>query len=297
MAIKLKDQDPREAYPQPPFPDQSQEYPGLQLKMTPLPDDGRDSYQGSGKLEGKTALITGGDSGIGRSIAIAYAKEGADIVFAYLSEDSDAEETKNVVEKNGKKCIAIKGDIQDKSHCDSIVKRTIDAFGKVDILINNAAYQMSHKSIMDFTPESLDRHFHTNLYPLFYFCQACMPHMQPGSSVISTTSIQAYQPSQSLIAYAMTKAAILNFTKSFAQEAIQKGIRVNAVAPGPVWTPLIPSTMQAAGESKISNFGKQSMFTRPAQPIELATLYVFLASNDANYVTGQVYGATGEGMP
>lgn len=295
MAVKLSNSNPQKSFPQPPFPEQKQEYPGLQSEMNPLPDDGRDSYVGSSKLEGKTALITGGDSGIGRSVAIAYAKEGADIVFAYLSEDSDAEETKKIVESSGRKCIAIAGDIQDEAHSEDIVKQTVDAFGKVDILVNNAAYQMSYNTISDFTKDSLDQHFHTNLYPLFYFCKAALPHMNPGSSIINTTSIQAYQPSPTLIPYAMTKAAILNFTKSFAQEAIEKGIRVNAVAPGPVWTPLIPSTMGKT--SSVSNFGKQSLFKRPAQPIEIATLYVFLATSDASYITGQVFGATGELWP
>lgn len=279
-------------FPKPPFPSQQQEYPGLQSKMNPVPESGRDIYTGSGKLQDKVAIITGGDSGIGKAIATLYAKEGADVVISYLSENPDAEDTKNAVEEAGRKCFAVSGDIRSEDHCKDIVQKTVDMFGKVDILVNNAAYQMSHQSIDEFDEVELDNHFKSNVYPLFYFCKASVPHMEPGSSIINTTSIQAYQPSPTLLAYAPTKAAILNFTKAYAQQAIEKGIRVNAVAPGPVWTPLIPSTMEG-----VENFGKQSLFQRPAQPVELAVLYVFLASDEASYVTAQVYGATGEMWP
>jgi NAD(P)-dependent dehydrogenase (short-subunit alcohol dehydrogenase family) len=292
MAIKHSSKDPREMFPKPPFPSQQQEYPGFQSKMNPVPESGRGIYTGSGKLQDKVAIITGGDSGIGKAIATLYAKEGADVVISYLSENPDAEDTKTTVEETGRKCLAIGGDIRSEGHCKDIVQKTVDEFGKIDILINNAAYQMSHQSIDEFTEEELDNHFKSNVYPLFYFCKAAIQHMAPGSSIINTTSIQAYQPSPTLLAYAPTKAAILNFTKAYAQQAIEKGIRVNAVAPGPVWTPLIPSTMEG-----VENFGKQSLFKRPAQPVELAALYVFFASDEASYVTAQVYGATGEMWP
>ncbi len=294
MSIKTTEPNPQRMYPTPPYPEQEQEYPGFESQMEPRPEFGKDIYKGSAKLLDKVALITGGDSGIGRAVATLYAKEGADIVISYLSEHEDAEETRKVVESAGRRCILIPGDIRDKSHCKAIIDETISHFGSIDILVNNAAFQRSVKGIAEVTEEDLDRTFRTNIYAIFFLTQAAFPHMNEGGSIINTASIQAYQPSSSLLAYAATKAGIVNFTRGFAQEAIGKGIRVNTVAPGPVWTPLIPATM---GKSSTKNFGRDTLFGRTAQPIELATIYVFLASNDASYVTGQVYGATGSGMP
>lgn len=294
MASKKLQKNPQNLYFPPPLPAQEQDYPGLESLMNPRPEYGKDLYKGSGKLQDKVAIITGGDSGIGRSVAVLFAKEGADVVISYLSEEEDAQETKKVVEKTGRTCIAIPGDIQDKSHCETIIKRTIDEFGSLDILVNNAAYQKSIASILDITEEELERTFRTNIFAMFYLTQLAFPHMNAGGSVINTSSIQAYKPSPSLLSYAATKAAIINFTRGFAKEAIKKGIRVNAVAPGPVWTPLIPATL---GKSSTPEFGKKSLFGRTAQPIELAPIFVFLASQDASFVTGQTYGATGAGMP
>lgn len=281
-------------FPQPPFPKQPQEWPGSEAEMMPKPESTTEQYKAAGKLEGKVALITGGDSGIGRAIAIAFAKEGADVVISYLNEDDDAKETQRMVQETGKDCIPMAGDIQNQEQCQKLVDFTIERFGKINILVNNAAYQMSFDDITKFNKDELDRTFHTNIYALIYLIQFAVPRMKQGSSIINTASIQAYTPSSNLMPYAATKAAIVNITKSTAQELVTKGIRVNAVAPGPVWTPLIPSTMPS---KKVEDFGKQSWFGRPAQPTELAPLYVFLASDDASYVTGHVYGATGEGLP
>ncbi|RRB09356.1 SDR family oxidoreductase [Larkinella rosea] len=283
-------QDPRHQYPAPPYPQESQDHPGSDQNMTPTADHGETSYQGSGRLTGRKALITGGDSGIGRAVALAFAREGADVLIAYLDEDRDAQDTIRWVEEAGRKGIAVKGDIQDEAHCQHLVQRAIDEFGQLDILVNNAAFQMNHNSFLDITTEEFDRTFRTNVYALFYLCKAALPHLKPGGSIINTTSIQAYQPEPSLFAYAATKAAIANFTKSLAKEAIEVGVRVNAVAPGPVWTPLIPSTMP---EEKTKNFGEDSLLARAAQPVELAPIYVLLASQEASFITGEIYGATG----
>lgn len=283
-------QDPKEAGPKPPFPKQQQEPAGLETEMEPRPDYGEESYRGSGKLQGKAAVITGGDSGIGRAVALAYAREGADVLISYLDEHSDAQETVQIVEKEGRRCIAVAGDIGEEAHCRQIVQRALQEFGKLDILVNNAAYQMTIKSIQEVTEEMLVHTFRTNIFAMFFLCKAALPHMQEGGAIINTTSIQAYQPSPTLLPYSSTKGAILTFTKGLSDEAIQQGVRVNAVAPGPVWTPLIPSTMPA---EKVSQFGKNTPMGRPGQPAELAPVYVFLASQESSYITGECIGVTG----
>jgi hypothetical protein len=283
-------QDPKEIHPKPPFPEQEQEPVGLEAEMEPRPDYGEESYRGSGKLQGKAAIITGGDSGIGRAVALAFAREGADVLISYLDEHSDAEETVRIVEKEGRRCIAMAGDIGEEAHCQQIVERAVQEFGKIDILVNNAAYQDVIESIQDVTEGMLVRTYRSNIFAMFFLCKAAFPHMQPGSTVINTTSIQAYQPSPTLLPYSTTKGAILTFTKGLSDEAIKKGIRVNAVAPGPVWTPLIP--MSFPGED-VAEFGKSTPMGRPGQPAELAPVYVFLASPDSSYITGECIGVTG----
>jgi NAD(P)-dependent dehydrogenase (short-subunit alcohol dehydrogenase family) len=283
-------QDPKEMHPKPPFPEQEQEPVGLETEMEPRPDYGEESYRGSGKLEGKAAIITGGDSGIGRAVALAFAREGADVLISYLDEHSDAEETVRIVEKEGRRCIAMAGDIGEEPHCQQIVERAVQEFGKVDVLVNNAAYQDVIESIQDVTEGMLVRTYRSNIFAMFFLCKAAFPHMQPGGTVINTTSIQAYQPSPTLLPYSTTKGAILTFTKGLSDEAIKKGIRVNAVAPGPVWTPLIP--MSFPGE-EVAEFGKSTPMGRPGQPAELAPVYVFLASSDSSYITGECIGVTG----
>jgi NAD(P)-dependent dehydrogenase (short-subunit alcohol dehydrogenase family) len=281
---------PQDKEVKPPFDEPGQQPPGLESEMEVKPDYGEESYQGSGRLEGKTAVITGGDSGIGRAVALAFAREGADVLISYLNEEEDAEETRRVVEEAGKKCLLVAGDIGDESHCQKIVEQAVDELGKIDILINNAAFQMSHKSLEELSSEELEKTFRTNIFAMFYLSKAALSKMSEGGAIINTASIQAYQPSKELLAYAATKGAIVNFTKALNQEAIEKGIRVNAVAPGPVWTPLISSTMPA---EKFQNFGKDSPMQRPAQPVELAPAYVFLASDEASYISGEVLGVTG----
>ncbi|GAB31364.1 NAD(P)-dependent oxidoreductase [Acetobacter pasteurianus] len=269
---------------------QHQTVPGETDKMNPIPDHGEKSYQGSGKLSGKVALITGADSGIGRSVAIAFAREGADIAIAYYTEDNDAQTTADWVEKAGRRAILLPGDIRQRSHCNEIIKRTIDAFGQLDILVNNAAHQKSVTDISEIDEEELDTTFRTNFYGMFFLCQAALPYLSSGSSIINTTSINAVQPSPHLPVYAATKAAISNFTAGLAQMLGKKDIRVNAVAPGPVWTPLIPSTMP---QEDVANFGKNTPIGRPAQPAELASAYVMFASDQASYTTGAVLPITG----
>lgn len=269
--------------------------PGHESQMSPAPDFGRNTYRGSDKLAGKVAFITGGDSGIGRAIAYCFASEGCDVAIGYLSEDTDAQETKAAVEERGRTCVLVKGDISDEAFCQQEIEQVSNKFGRIDLLINNAAYQMSRDSIADISAEELDTTFRINLFAMFYLCKAALPHMSAGSAIINTASIQAYQPSPNLTAYAATKAAIVNFTKSLSQECIQKGIRVNAVAPGPVWTPLIPATLP---EDKVKEFGANTGLNRAAQPVEVAPVFVFLASEEASYVTGQIYGVTGgQGWP
>ncbi len=285
--------DPKAFGEKPPFPQPELEYPGLESDMTPLPDYGEESYTGSGKLEDKVALITGGDSGIGRAVALAYAREGADVVISYLSEDSDAKETVRVVEAAGRKALAIPGDIGEEQHCLDLIDRTVQEFGKLDILVNNAAYQSSHKDFQDLPSEEWDRAFKTNIYAMFWLSKAALRHLPAGGSIINTTSIQSYQPSPELIHYASTKGAITTFTKALSEIGLKQSVRVNAVAPGPVWTPLIPATMP---EENAQQFGKNSQMGRPAQPAELAPIYVFLASDDASYISAQIVGVTG-GVP
>ena len=283
-------QDPREKYPKPPFSEKSQPTPGVEGALDPKADHGEKSYKGSGKLSGKKAVITGGDSGIGRAVAIAFAREGADVLISYLNEDEDARETAKWIEEAGQKAVLVPGDIQEEAHCKKIIDQAVDAFGQIDILVNNAAYQMSHESVQEFSSEELDRTFKTNIIAMFYLCKAAEQHMKPGSTVVNTTSVNAYRPSPGLLAYATTKGAIQNFTAGLAQLWAEKGIRVNCVAPGPVWTPLIPSTMPP---EKVKTFGQDTPLKRAGQPAELAPAYVLLASEDSSYMTGSTIQVTG----
>jgi NAD(P)-dependent dehydrogenase (short-subunit alcohol dehydrogenase family) len=283
-------QNPQEKYPQPPYPEQKQEVPGVEEEMHPKADHGEESYQGSGKLKGKGAIITGADSGIGRAVAIAFAREGADVIISYLEEHEDAKTTAEYIEGAGRKAILIPGDVSDEEHCKNIVQRAVEEFGQVDILVNNAAYQMSRASLQDIPAEEWDYTFRTNIYSMFYLCKAAEPNMKPGSTIVNTTSINAYKPRETLLAYATTKGAIQNFTANLGQLLADKGIRVNCVAPGPVWTPLIPSTMPA---EQVKSFGKDVPLKRAAQPAELAPIYVLLASKDSSYMTGSTVQVTG----
>jgi hypothetical protein len=286
-----KTSDPRERHEKPPFQEPPQAPPGHEKDMRHKPDHGEESYRGANRLEGRSALITGGDSGIGRAIAIAFAREGANVAIGYLPEErDDANETLRWIEKAKRKSLDLPGDIRDEAHCKQMIERTEKEFGRIDILINNAAFQMTHKSIEEFSSEEWDRTFRTNIYATFYLSKAAIPKMKHGSTIINTTSVQAYQPSGQLLAYASTKGAIVTFTKALAELAIEKGIRVNAVAPGPVWTPLIPSTMP---QEKVEKFGQSDSMKRPAQPAELAPAYVFLASDQSSYITGSVMDLTG----
>lgn len=287
-------QDPKQQGPKPPFGQPQIEHPGKETEMSPRADHGEKTYRGADRLKGFGTLITGGDSGIGRAVALAFAREGADVLISYLSEDKDARDTAELVEAAGRKAITVRGDIQDRDFCHQLVKQAYDQFGRLDVLVNNAAYQMAQPKLEDFTAEQIERTFRTNIFSMYYLCQAAVPLMKPGSAIINTTSIQAYEPSPELLDYAATKAAILNFTKGLSKLVIKQGIRVNAVAPGPVWTPLIPSTMH---EEKIEKFGDNTLFDRPAQPAELAPVYVLLASPEASYITGEVYGLTGGRTP
>jgi NAD(P)-dependent dehydrogenase (short-subunit alcohol dehydrogenase family) len=283
-------QDPKKQEAQPPFPEQSQTPPGLEAQMEPKPDFGEESYKGAGRLMGKAAIITGGDSGIGRAVALAFAREGADVLISYLNEEQDAQETCRVVREAGRTAIALPGDISQEQHCRRIVERAVKEFGKLDVLVNNAAFQMTHESIQELTSEEWDHTFRTNIYAMFHLCKAALPKMGAGGAIINVASIQAYQPSASLLAYASTKGAIVTFSKALAEEAIEQGVRVNVVAPGPVWTPLIPSTMPPERHTK---FGKDTPMGRPAQPAELAPLFVFLAAPESSYIVGEVVGVTG----
>ncbi|QCR22661.1 SDR family oxidoreductase [Pontibacter sp. SGAir0037] len=283
-------QDPKEQYDQPPFPEQKQEVPGTEADMQPKADHGEESYKGSGKLTGRKAIITGGDSGIGRAVAIAFAREGADVLISYLSEDKDAKETAKYIEEAGRKAVLVAGDISEEEHCKTIVQRAVEEFGQIDILVNNAAFQMSRESLQQIPSEEWDHTFRTNIYAMFYLCKAAEPHMKPGSTIVNTTSVNAYQPTPTLLAYAATKGAIQNFTANLAQLLAEKGIRVNCVAPGPIWTPLIPSTMP---EEQVKEFGKNVPMGRPGQPAELAPVYVLLASQDSSYISGATVPVTG----
>src|SRR3954471_3151540 len=285
-----RQQDPTEAQPQPPFPEQEQEPPGHEAEMRPLADHGETSYVGHDRLKDRVALITGADSGIGRAVAIAFAREGADVLCSYLSEDDDAAATKRLVEDAGRRCVTVAGDIGDREHCRALVQRAVDELGGLDVLVNNAAFQMSYESFLEIPPDEIDFVFRTNIIAMFHLCQAAVPHMKPGSTIVNTTSIQAAQPSAELLHYAATKGAISTFTKGLAQELAAKGIRVNGVAPGPIWTPLVVMSFPA---EKNAQFGADTPLGRPGQPGELAPLYVFLAGEDSRYISGEVIGATG----
>ena len=285
--------NPMEQGPRPEYPAQDLEHPGLEVEMELRPDYGEETYRGSGRLEGKAAVITGGDSGIGRAVALAFAREGADVLISYLDEEPDAQETLRVVEAAGRRGVAVPGDISDAAHCRHIIERAVSELGRIDVLVNNAAFQMSHEGIADLPDEEIEYTFRTNILAMFYLCKAALPHMREGGAIINTASIQAYNPSPSLLAYASTKGAIVTFSKGLAQEVIGRGIRVNVVAPGPVWTPLIPATMP---QERVRSFGESSPIGRAAQPAELAPSYVFLASQESSYIAGEVIGVTG-GQP
>ncbi|MFJ9078798.1 SDR family oxidoreductase [Streptomyces sp. NPDC102278] len=282
--------DPVTRYPGPPFPDQGQDHPGSTEEMDPRPDHGEDSYRGHGLLLDRAAVVTGGDSGIGRAVCLAFAREGADIVLTHLPEEADeADETARLVRDAGRTAVVVPCDIRDESACVALIDRAVDELGRVDILVNNAAYQMSQPDgIEAITTEQFDRVMKTNLYGMFWLSRKALTHMPRGGSIINTTSVQGYQPSPHLLDYAMTKSAIISFTHGLAQMVAERGIRVNAVAPGPVWTPLIPATMPDS-----TKFGEQSPLGRPAQPAEMAPAYVFLASPQASYITGEIVNATG----
>lgn len=276
--------------PASPTPRQQQTPPGTTGEMRPRPDHGETSYVGSGKLEGKVALITGGDSGIGRAVAIAFAREGADIVLSYLNEDDDAESTAELVRGAGRRVVVMAGDITDEGHCRTLVEAAVAKLGGLDILVNNAAFQRTYKSILEISAEEWDTTMRTNVYAPFYLSKAAVPHMTEGSTIINTTSIQSRDPSGSLLAYATTKGALSNFTAGLAQMLAEQGIRVNAVAPGPIWTPLIPSTMPP---ERVEKFGSDTPLGRVGQPAELAAAYVLLASEGSSYMTGAVIPVTG----
>lgn len=277
-------------YPEPPYPDQQQEMPGQTEAMDPRPDHGEHSYVGHGRLLDRRALITGADSGIGRAVAIAYAREGADVAISYLNEHEDAEETKRLVEDAGRRALLLPGDISDPAHARKIVEETASAFGRIDILVNNAAHQATFAEVEDISDEEWQVTFATNMHAMFYLVKAALPHMRAGSSIINTTSINAEDPSEQLLAYATTKGAIYNFTAGLGKMLAERKIRVNAVAPGPVWTPLIPSTMPP---EKVKSFGADTPIGRAAQPAELAPPYVLLASDEASYITGATIPVTG----
>lgn len=285
--------NPVEQYPHPEFPQQEQELPGSEQKMDPKPDHGENSYRGSGKLTGRKAIITGADSGIGKAVAIAFAREGADVLISYLNEHEDAEETAAFIKQEGRKAILVPGDISNEEHCKQIVNKALAEFGGIDILVNNAATQITHESLQEIPAEEWDYTFKTNVHAMFYLCKAAEPHLKPGSSIVNTTSVNAYTPKPILIPYTITKAAIQNFTASLAQLWAEKGIRVNCVAPGPIWTPLIPASFSGEETAK---FGSSSPMKRPGQPAELAPVYVLLASQESSYVSGATVPVTG-GMP
>lgn len=283
--------DPTEQHTSEDFGPQQQAHPGRTDDMEVRPDHGEETYRGSGRLEGRRAVITGGDSGIGRAVAIAFAREGADVLIAHLpEEEEDARETIRWIEEAGRKAVAVAGDLQDEAHCRDIVSRAVAELGGIDVLVSNAAYQMALDGLGSLTTAQLERTYRTNVFAMIWLCQAALPHLEPGASIIASCSIQAYQPSPHLLDYASTKAAIANLTKNLSQELAERGIRVNAVAPGPVWTPLIPATMEPEA---VEQFGQQTPLGRAGQPAELAPAYVFFASQESSYVTGEVLGVTG----
>jgi NAD(P)-dependent dehydrogenase (short-subunit alcohol dehydrogenase family) len=271
-------------------PEQQQTPPGVLREMTPKPDHGEESYQGSGKLAGKVAVITGGDSGIGRAVAIAFAREGADVLISYLSEHEDAQDTAKYVEDAGRRCVLVPGDLADRAHAKTIIPKAVEEFGKVDVLVNNAAFQMSHDSLEEVSDDEWDHTLAVNLSAMFTLCKDAIPHMKPGASIINSSSVNSDNPSPQLAPYAMTKAGIANFTASLAQMLAEKGIRANSVAPGPIWTPLIPATMPP---EKVESFGQQVPIGRAGQPAELAPVYVLLASDETSYVSGARIAVTG----
>jgi NAD(P)-dependent dehydrogenase (short-subunit alcohol dehydrogenase family) len=292
MPDRLEMQDPRKQYPAPPFPRQPQPAPGLASKLEPPADHGEESYRGSGKLKGRKALITGGDSGIGRAVAIAYAREGADVAISFLPvEQPDADEVLALIEKAGRKAVALPGDVTDESYARNLPKLASEALGGLDILVVNAGHQKFFDSFDQITSEDFDTTLRTNLFALFWTTQEASKLMPPGAAIITTASVQAYDPSTSILHYATTKAGIVAFTKALASELIKKGIRANAVAPGPFWTPLNPSG--GSSQEKVEKFGGASEFGRPGQPVEIAPVYVLLASQEGSYLTGEVYGVTG----
>jgi NAD(P)-dependent dehydrogenase (short-subunit alcohol dehydrogenase family) len=272
------------------FPDQHQDVPGVQSQMDPVPDCGENSYRGSGRLTGKKAVITGGDSGIGRAVAIAFAREGADVLIAYLNEDDDASEVARLVEETGRRCVLVAGDLSDPGHCRAVIARAAAEFGSIDILVSNAAYQMTHDNLEDISDEEWDYTFRLNVGAYFYLVKAALPHMPEGASIIGSSSVNSDMPSPALAPYAATKAAIANFSASLAQLLGEKGIRVNSVAPGPIWTPLIPSTMPS---EKVQSFGENTPLGRAGQPAELAPVYVLLGSDEASYISGARVAVTG----
>jgi NAD(P)-dependent dehydrogenase (short-subunit alcohol dehydrogenase family) len=284
-------QDPTEQHPDS-LPADQLEHPGIESEMSRAPDFGEQSYRGTGKLDGRKAIVTGGDSGIGRAVALAFAREGADVAISYLeAEQSDADETARVVREAGRNAVQLPGDLSNSGSCRTLIEQSAKELGGVDILVNNAAYQMAREGLAGISEDELERTFRINILAMFHTCKAALEHMRAGATIINTASIQAYQPDPMLLAYAATKAAIVNFTKGLAQEAIEHGIRVNAVAPGPIWTPLIPATMP---QDKVEDFGaEESPMGRAGQPAELAPIYVFLASQESSYVNGEIIGATG----
>jgi NAD(P)-dependent dehydrogenase (short-subunit alcohol dehydrogenase family) len=285
-------QDPTTKYPVPPFKSQSQPWPGLASKMEPRPDHGETSYKGSGRLAGRKALITGGDSGMGRAAAIAYAREGADVAINYFpTEEPDALEVMALIKAEGRKAVAIPGDLREEAFCQKMVSEAVEKLGGLDILVNNAGRQQSHDSILDISTEQFDWTMKTNIYAPFWIIKAALPHLKPGSVIIGTTSEQAYDPTPDLYDYAQTKAATMKYIKSLAKQLASKGIRVNGVAPGPIWTPLQVSG--GASQEKLKEFGGKTPMGRPGQPAELGSIYVQLAASDASYATGQIYGAAG----
>ena len=280
--------------PTPPMPEQQQEaVPGRTAPMDPKPDHGEHRYVGSGRLAGKAAIVTGGDSGIGRAVAIAYAREGADVLIAYLDEHDDARETAHWVEQAGRKAVLVAGDLADRAHCRAVVDRAVEAFGRVDVLVNNAAHQMNFERVEDISDDEWDRTFDINIGAMFRLVKAALPHMKPGAAIINTTSVNADKPRPTLLPYATTKGAIQNFTGGLAQLLAERGIRSNCVAPGPIWTPLIPATLPP---ENVKEFGKQTPMKRPGQPAELAPVYVMLASDEASYISGATVAVTG-GVP
>jgi len=284
--------DPKKLFPAPPFNTPEQEYPGTESKMEPKADHGEESYVGYGRFKDKKIVITGGDSGIGRAVAIAFAREGADVLISYLSdaEDNDAEETADYIKKAGRQAILVKGDINKEQQCKAIVDKAVSAFGRIDVLINNAAFHISRKQLEDIPTEEWDRTFDTNVNAIFYLCKAAVPHMPKGSSIINTSSVVAFDPSEDLLPYSATKSAVVNLTANLSQILLKqgKGIRVNSVAPGPVWTPLIPAT-----KFNVEDFGKNTAMERPGQPVEIAPAFLFLASADASFISGAVLPVTG----